>query len=161
MCLHGVMSDPIEPRVRAKKPRRKMGAVANPVLVSWRIELATRNRVNELAKRSGMSASEFVDRMVEHVVLTPQGVPPWVEPYISDGEGVPRRKVGSIESPVLISWRIETSTRERVKELSKRSGMSSSAFVDQLVANLPLTGQGIPSWVPPLDRDGELPIDTV
>ncbi len=73
---------------------------------------------------------------------------------MSESEAVPRRKVGSIESPVLISWRIETSTRERVKELAKLSGMSSSAFVDQMVANLPLTDQGIPSWVPPLDRDG-------
>ncbi|GAB6855978.1 hypothetical protein [Microbacterium xylanilyticum] len=156
------MSDPIEPRVRAKKPRRKMGAVTDPVLVSWRIELATRSRVNDLAKRSAMSASEFVDRMVEHIELTAQGVPPWVEqPYVSESEAVPRRKVGSIESPVLISWRIETSTRERVKELAKLSGMSSSAFVDQMVANLPLTDQGIPSWVPPLDRDGELPIDDV
>ncbi|GAA4492224.1 hypothetical protein GCM10023171_37020 [Microbacterium panaciterrae] len=139
-----------------------MGAVADPVLVSWRIELATRSRVNDLAKRASMSASEFVDRMVEHLELTPQGVPPWVEqPYVSDSDATPRRKVGSIESPVLISWRIETSTRERVKQLAKLSGMSSSAFVDQMVANLPLTDQGIPPWVPPFDRDGELPIDTV
>lgn len=76
-------------------------------------------------------------------------------------EKLPRRKMGAILDPVLVSWRLERTTRETVKTIAKRSGMSSSEFVDRMVANLELTDQGIPKWVPPLDRDGELPIDDI
>lgn len=86
MCLYGGMSDSIEPQRREKKPRRKMGALLEPVLVSWRVERSTRDRVNELAKRSHMSASEFVDRMVLNMELTDQGIPKWVPPLDRDGE---------------------------------------------------------------------------
>lgn len=86
MCFDGDMSDPIEPQMRAKKPRRKMGAIVDPVLVSWRIEKASRERINELARRSHMSASEFVERMAENLELTDQGIPPWVPELNRDGE---------------------------------------------------------------------------
>lgn len=86
MCFDGDMSDPIEPQMRVKKPRRKMGAIADPVLVSWRIEKASRERINELARRSHMSASEFVERMAENLELTDQGIPSWVPELNRDGE---------------------------------------------------------------------------
>lgn len=80
------MSDPIEPRLRVKKPRRKMGALVDPVLVNWRIERASRERISELALRSHMSASEFVERMVENLELTDQGIPSWAPELDRDGE---------------------------------------------------------------------------
>lgn len=75
-------------------------------------------------------------------------------------EKKPRRKMGALADPVLVNWRIERTTRDLINELAKRSRMSASEFIDRMAANLELTDQGIPSWVPELDRDGELPIDT-
>jgi len=86
VCLYGDVSDPIEPQMREKKPRRKMGALVDPVLVNWRIERTTRDLINELAKRSRMSASEFVERMAANLELTDQGIPSWVPELDRDGE---------------------------------------------------------------------------
>ncbi|WP_244927289.1 hypothetical protein [Microbacterium sediminis] len=80
------MSIPTEPTPREKKPRRKMGTIVDPVLSNWRIERATRDRVNTLAKRADMSASEFVDLMVANLELTDQGIPKWLPELPRDGE---------------------------------------------------------------------------
>ncbi|KDA04573.1 hypothetical protein DC31_06385 [Microbacterium sp. CH12i] len=80
------MSDPAEPQVREQKPRRKMGALVDPVLVNWRIERTSRAFFNEVAARSRMSVSEFVDSMATNMELTDQGIPPWVPELDRDGE---------------------------------------------------------------------------
>ena len=53
----------------------------------------------------------------------------------------------------------ESAAIDTFKAIARRSDMSDSLFFEALIANLELTDQGIPSWVPPLSRDGELPID--
>lgn len=58
-----------------------------------------------------------------------------------------------------MSWRIARSSRDRINKIAKRSGMSTSELVEHLIKNIDLTDQGIPSWLPELPRDGELPID--
>lgn len=71
-----------------------------------------------------------------------------------------QRHRGSIADPVQTSWRIERQTKERADAIAARMGISTSEFIDDLIAHLELTDQGIPSWMPALSRDGELPIDT-
>jgi len=80
------MSVPIEPAPREKEPRRKMGALVDPVISNWRIERENRDRVKILAKKADMSASEFVDLMIENLELTDQGIPRWVPELPRDGE---------------------------------------------------------------------------
>ncbi len=71
-----------------------------------------------------------------------------------------QRRRGALLDPVQPSWRIERQTKVRADAIAARVGISTSEFVDELVAHIELTDQGIPVWMPELPRDGELPIDT-
>lgn len=71
-----------------------------------------------------------------------------------------QRRRGSLQDPVIPGWRIERSTKDLADRIAERAGISTSELVDEMVAHLELTDQGIPVWLPPLGRDGELPIDT-
>lgn len=62
--------------------------------------------------------------------------------------------------PVQLAYTVEGASKSRFEAIAKRSGMTGAVFFEAVVDHLELTDQGIPSWVPPLDRDGELPIDT-
>jgi hypothetical protein len=62
--------------------------------------------------------------------------------------------------PVLPGWRVERETRDKLVRVASKAGISTSELIDLIVENLPLTDQGIPPWMPPLSRDGELPIDS-
>ena len=62
--------------------------------------------------------------------------------------------------PVQLAYTVEGASKSRFEAIAKRSGMTGAVFFEAVVEHLELTDQGIPSWVPPLDRDGELPIDT-
>lgn len=64
-----------------------------------------------------------------------------------------------MQDPVLTAWRIQRQSKKRVEDIAARAGMSASEFVDEMIAHLELTDQGIPTWMPELPRDGELPID--
>lgn len=70
-----------------------------------------------------------------------------------------QRRRGSLVDPVVPGWRIERQAKERVETIAARAQMSASELVEQVILRLELTDQGIPPWVSPRDRDGELPID--
>jgi hypothetical protein len=70
-----------------------------------------------------------------------------------------RRPRGTMEHPVTPGWKIERASKERIDEIAQRAGISSSYLVELLAEHVELTDQGIPTWLPPLNRDGELPID--
>lgn len=59
-----------------------------------------------------------------------------------------------------LGYAIEEADKQDLERIARRSGVSAAVFVELMVRNLPLTDQGIPEWMPPLSRDGELPIDT-
>jgi len=73
-----------------------------------------------------------------------------------------RRPRGSFQDPVLPGWRIERAARDDIAAMAKSAGVSASVFVELMAAHTKsqLTIQGIPSWMPEKDRDGELPIDS-
>ncbi len=62
-------------------------------------------------------------------------------------------------NPVVTAWRIETETKDRLDGIAERAGISTSELIDEIAAHLELTDQGIPTWLPDLPRDGELPIE--
>lgn len=69
-----------------KQHQRKKASLVDPVIPGWRIERASRDRVAAIARKSGISASQLVDLMIEHLELTDQGVPPWIPELPRDGE---------------------------------------------------------------------------
>ncbi|PQZ53199.1 hypothetical protein CQ040_16630 [Microbacterium sp. MYb54] len=71
-----------------------------------------------------------------------------------------QRRRGSLIDPVIPGWRIERQNKERAEAIASRAGVSTSELIEQLLEHVELTDQGIPTWMPPRDRDGELPIDT-
>lgn len=73
---------------------------------------------------------------------------------------VQRRARGTMVQPVQLTYTVESTSKSRFEAIAKRSGMTGAVFFEAVVDHLELTDQGIPPWVPPLDRDGELPIDT-
>ncbi len=62
--------------------------------------------------------------------------------------------------PVALTYTVEKASKDRFEAIAGRSGLSAALFFEAVVEHLELTDQGIPPWVPPLSRDGELPIDT-
>lgn len=73
---------------------------------------------------------------------------------------VQRRARGTMVQPVQLTYTVELASKARLEAIAARSGMTAAMFFEAIVDHLELTDQGIPPWVPPLDRDGELPIDT-
>ncbi|MDZ5146365.1 hypothetical protein [Microbacterium testaceum] len=73
---------------------------------------------------------------------------------------VQRRERGTMINPKPLTYMVSGAVKERFEAIAKRSGMTGALFFEAIVEHLELTDQGIPPWVPPLDRDGELPIDT-
>ncbi|WP_282837298.1 hypothetical protein [Microbacterium flavum] len=73
---------------------------------------------------------------------------------------VQRRERGTMIKPVALTYTVEKASKDRFEAIAGRSGLSAALFFEAVVEHLELTDQGIPPWVPPLSRDGELPIDT-
>ena len=69
---------------------------------------------------------------------------------------VKRRARGTMKNPVSLTYSVEEASKRRFETIAARSGMTGAVFFEQVVEHLELTDQGIPPWVPPLDRDGEL-----
>lgn len=67
---------------------------------------------------------------------------------------------GTRTTPKRLGYAIEEADKLRLEKIAEKSGVSAAVFVELMVRNLPLTDQGIPTWMPPQDRDGELPIDS-
>lgn len=65
-----------------------------------------------------------------------------------------------MRDPIRTTLLVERESRQRLNAIAKRMQVSDSALFDQMIEHLELTDQGVPTWAPPLDRDGELPIDS-
>lgn len=60
-----------------------------------------------------------------------------------------------------LGYRVERTNKDRFDKIAKQSGMNSSELFDELVAHMPLSSRGTPTWLPePAPKDGELPIDS-
>lgn len=68
-------------------PRLPRGTRVAPVTAGWEIEKATRERINAIAARSGMSGGALLDQLAEHMPLDERGRAVWLpaEP-LKDGE---------------------------------------------------------------------------
>ncbi|WP_316295686.1 hypothetical protein [Clavibacter michiganensis] len=62
--------------------RRARNSMVKPVATGWKIEEATRDRIEELAQASRRSASEFFDELVVHLLAeaNEDGTLPWLPP---------------------------------------------------------------------------------
>lgn len=72
----------------------------------------------------------------------------------------PRRERGSILQAAQVRVTIEADVKDKFDKVAAKCGLSGAQFFEELVKNLELTDQGIPTWWTPLPRDGELPIDS-
>lgn len=68
--------------------RRPRGTLKDPVAIGWKIERESRDLIASMARASGVSASEFVERMAAHTEseLTDDGAPTWLRRTTPDGE---------------------------------------------------------------------------
>jgi hypothetical protein len=59
--------------------RLPRGTRVAPTRAGWEIETATKERVDKLARRAGVSSSVFIERVIDHLddELTVQGIPSW------------------------------------------------------------------------------------
>lgn len=71
-----------------------------------------------------------------------------------------RRTRGTRVKPKALGYEVEEESKLLFEAVARKAGMSNSMFFEQMVTHMDLTEQGIPPWVPPLNRDGELPIDS-
>lgn len=55
---------------------------------------------------------------------------------------------------------VERVSKKTFDDVAVRAGISSAVLFELVIDHLELTDQGIPTWMNPLDRDGELPIDS-
>lgn len=60
--------------------------------------------------------------------------------------------------PTSTTLRIERPTKERLRMWAQRGGVSTSYLLDELVRHVEVTSDGMPTWLPAADREGELPI---
>ena len=70
-----------------------------------------------------------------------------------------RRPRGTLNEPATLGWEVEKVKRERFIEIAMRADVSAAVLFEMVVDHLELTDQGIPTWMPRKDHDGELPID--
>lgn len=58
----------------------------DPVATGWEIERAAKERLEAIASNARVSAAVMVEKIIEHVEVTDQGVPVWWEPLPRDEE---------------------------------------------------------------------------
>ena len=69
-------------------PRRDRGTRIDPVALGWEVERTNKSRFAQIAKHSGMSASQLFDVLVETLQLDDEGYPVWLpEKPIRDRDG--------------------------------------------------------------------------
>lgn len=57
--------------------RQPKGSRVDAVQVHWIIDRASKKSIDDAARRAGVSASAFIDRLVEHLELDDTGLPTW------------------------------------------------------------------------------------
>ncbi len=50
-------------------------------------------------------------------------------------------------------------SKDKFDAIADRAGVSRAVMFELVVDHLELTDQGIPTWMPPKSREGELPIE--
>jgi len=151
------MSTPLAPMPRRRVQRRARGTQKDPVDLTYSVQAASKSRFEAIATRSGLTGALFFEGMVRNLELTEAGTPVWAPPQ----DKVVRRKRGTMQAPTALTYKVEKASKDTFEKIATKAGMTGALFFEAAVEHLELTDQGIPSWVPPLDRDGELPIDTV
>lgn len=151
------MSSDTAPTPQRRVQRRKRGTQERPVDLTYSVEEASKSRFERIAKRSGMTGALFFEAMVKHLDLTDAGTPAWAPPK----DKIERRKRGTMKSATPLTYKVEEESKVAFEHAARKAGMTGALFFEAAVEHLELTDQGIPSWVPPLDRDGELPIDAL
>ncbi len=71
-----------------------------------------------------------------------------------------RRERGTRVDPVAVGYEVERAAKQRFEAIANHAGVSGSVLFEQMVEHVELNDQGIPVWMPPRERDGELPIDS-
>ena len=71
-----------------------------------------------------------------------------------------RRSRNTMAKPVTPGWRVEDSSRTRVKEIAAAAGISPSEFIDALIESVELDDRGLPTWWREAEKPEELPINT-
>jgi len=56
------------------------------VPVGWRIERASKSKLDAIAANAGVSAAVLIEQVIDHIELTDQGIPVWFEPLPRDEE---------------------------------------------------------------------------
>ncbi len=69
-----------------------------------------------------------------------------------------RRPRNSLRDPVVVGWTIERDVRDRAAKIAARAGVSTSALVQAAIEHMDLTMDGLPTWMPAPEREGELPV---
>jgi len=68
------------------QPRRPRGTMKDPVVPGWKIERASKLRIESMARNANVSAAVMLELLAEHVELTNQGIPVWMPEQNRDGE---------------------------------------------------------------------------
>ncbi|MCJ1697865.1 hypothetical protein MT349_18945 [Rathayibacter caricis] len=66
--------------------RLPRGSRKDPVQLGYAVERPIKETLNAIARNAGVSTAVVIERMVEHVELTDQGIPTWWEPLPRDNE---------------------------------------------------------------------------
>jgi hypothetical protein len=72
-----------------------------------------------------------------------------------------RRPRGTLVDPVPIGYEVERVAKDKFDAIADRVGVSRAVMFELVVDHLELTDQGIPTWMPPKSREGELPIEPI
>ena len=58
----------------------------DPVVPGWKIERASKLRIESMARNANVSAAVMLELLAEHVELTDQGIPVWIPEKDRAGE---------------------------------------------------------------------------
>jgi hypothetical protein len=78
---------------------------------------------------------------------------------LTGGMNERRRSRNTMDKPVTPGWRVEDSSRNRVKEIAAAAGVSPSQLIDALIMNVELNDRGVPTWWREVEKPEELPIN--
>lgn len=68
-------------------PRRlPRGTRVDAVSLGYKIERPQKERLDAIARNAGVSSAVLIEKMLDHLELTDQGIPVWWEPLPRDGE---------------------------------------------------------------------------
>ena len=66
--------------------RRPRGTLVDPVAIGYEIERSAKQRLDAIARNSGVSGSYMLQLLIERLELNEKGVPKWWTPISSEEE---------------------------------------------------------------------------